>query len=155
MEDQPLPLNKDVLKKGLIGKVSDVVLYKGKKKKLNPREKRAVANFAILGKKGEALRRAGYPESVARNPQQVFDKEHVDEEVKTILQELEDERKEVLARMKITRQKAGYAVLSMTLGTLNRDIELLSGRPTDRQAYELPPEEEDRLRKLLEKNKIK
>lgn len=150
-----------ILKKGnsiteekLIPQVSKTFTFI-KKKKITPREKRAVANFAILGKKGEALRRAGFPESVARNPQQVFDKPEVDDEVKTILEELEDERKEVLARMKITRQKAGYAVLSMTLGALNRDIELLSGRPTDRRAYELPEEEKTRLRKLFEKNKKK
>ena len=137
MEDQPLPLPK-------------------KKKPLTLRQEAVVA-LVGRGRKTKAaiLREAGYSPAVVDVPGKVFDSPGVKEKIDDIVDRLKQERDEVLKRMVATRQKAGYAVLSMTLGTLNRDIELLSGRPTDRQAYELPPEEEDRLRKLLEKNKIK
>jgi len=125
------------------------------KKKASPREKRAVAEFAKVGKKAPALRRAGYPESMARNPGKVFDKPEVQAEVETVLSKLEAERDAILADMVGKRHKANYGTLAMTLGIINKDIELLSGRPTDRQAYELPEEEKARLRKLLQRNKAK
>ncbi len=126
-----------------------------KKKPLTPREKRAVSNFAKLGKKAPALRNAGYPESMARNPKEVFDKPEVKAEMNTILEKLETERNAILERMKITRDKANYGTLSMTLGIVNKDIELLSGRPTDRTKHELPDSEKEHLLKLLGKNKKK
>lgn len=152
MSDQPLPLKK-VVKKGFIGKVKDVVIHK---KPLTLRQEAVVAQVGKgLKNKGEILKNAGYSDSVSKKPSKVFDSPAVKQEMDTILSRLEAERDEVLERMKITRKKAGYAVLSMTLGTLNRDIELLSGRPTDRRQYELPEDEKEQLRKLLNKNKIK
>lgn len=124
-----------------------------KKRPLTLREESVVAQVGKgMKNKGEILLNAGYAKSVAKNPKKVFDKVPVQEAIDPIIQKMKDERDAVIAQMKKTRHKAGYAVLSMSLGQLNRDIELLSGKPTSREEYTLPEEEQAKLRKLLKLN---
>jgi hypothetical protein len=72
--------------------------------------------------------------------------------VNDILVELKAHRMEVLKRMRATYDKAGYGVLVMSLGILNKDIELLDGRPTDRSGHQLTDEQRARLDKLFRMN---
>lgn len=118
---------------------------------------RQEAVIAMVGNgrssKAEILRKAGYSPSVVDHPDKVFDSPVVANEVEKVLLELRAHRDEVLERMRRIYRKAGYTSLSITLANMNKDIELLSGKPTSREEYVLPAEEQEKLDKLLEMNK--
>lgn len=119
------------------------------------RAQRAVSFLLASPSKAEALRKAGYSPKTARVPSDVFDQPSVKPLLDKVVKRLEHEREKVFEHMEATRNKANYGTLAMTLSALNRDIELLSHRPTNREEYQLPQEEQDRLRAILEKNKRK
>ena len=128
------------------------------KKAIKPpslRAQKAVSLLLASPSKAEALRRAGYSSKTARVPGDVFNQPSVRPLIKGVIMQLEDERREVLERMKVVRIKASYGVLVSALGVLNRDIELLDNKPIPREDYELPEEEKRHLDKLLEMNKKK
>ena len=153
-----------ILKKGnsikeekLVPKVSKTFTFIQKKKPLSMRDQIVVKEVAKGGKsKAKILRKAGYSEKVARNPKMVFDKPEVNEAIIPIVSRMEKVREKILKALEgkdMTKQSPFNLTAMMNMHT--KDIELLSGRPTDRSAYELPEEEKARLRKLLEKNKKK
>lgn len=102
--------------------------------------------------KGQALREAGYSESVARHPADVFSQEPVVEIVDGVLQKLKAERVAILNEMLEKRKGANYGTLAMALGIINKDIELLEGRPTDIHAHALTEEQKARLDRLFKLN---
>lgn len=127
-----------------------------KRKSLTLMQQAVVAQVGKgLKNKGEILRNAGYSVSVSKKPEKVFSNPTVIKAVEPILARLERHRDKVLARMEKIYGKAGYTSLSITLAHMNKDIELLSGRPTSRETYQLPDEEQARLRKLLAMNSKK
>lgn len=103
--------------------------------------------------KAEILRIAKYAPSVVDHPERVFGSPAVQAAVAPILDRLQRHRDRVLARMEKLVGKAGYTSLSITLSHMNKDIELLAGRPTDRTEYTLPDEEKERLDRLLKMNR--
>ena len=125
-----------------------------KKKQLSPREITVVRGVKMgAGSKAEILKKAGYGKSTQRKPARVFDKPEIQEAIAPIIDRLVRHRDRALERMEALVGKAGYTSLSITVANMNKDIELLSGRPTAREEYVLPPEEQAKIDKLLELNK--
>lgn len=102
--------------------------------------------------KADILRAANYSPSVVDHPDKVFEAEIMREALEPILNRLVRHRDRVLERMEKLLETAGYTSLSITVTNLNRDIELLSGRPTAREEHVLPQEEQDKLDELLKLN---
>lgn len=133
------------------------VIHK-KKRQPNIRQQRVIA---ILGAKGgktkaEILRKAEYSEKVIRNPNRVFDSPIIQEALDLVVAQMQRIRNKTLNAMENKdMEKQGLYNLSTVSSQLTRDSELLAGKPTERTVFVLPPEEEARLRKLLDKNKGK
>lgn len=104
------------------------------------------------GTKGGALIEAGFSPNTAKTPEKVFGQPAVVELVDDVLLELKAHRTEVLKRMRETFGKASYGTLMVSLGILNKDIELLDGRPTQIQGHTLTNEQRERLEKLFKQN---
>lgn len=124
------------------------------KKGISIRTQVAIDGVVKGGKsKARALRDAGFSESIAKNPDRVFERPEVQEAIEPILARLIRHRDKVLERMELLVGTAGYTSLSITMANMNKDIELLSGRPTAREEHVLPEEEQAQLNALLEMNK--
>lgn len=99
----------------------------------------------IVGGKGgkskaEILRKADYGKKAIDNPKRVFDTAVVKKEVESILQALEKERDAIIKEMKKKRHRAAYKDLGNVLDKVLGKIELLSGKPTDREETTIDPE---------------
>ena len=128
------------------------------KPKLPPLTLRQARVVAEVGKgmtnKGAILRKAGFSKTVSRNPKKVFNKPAVIHAVNSIVSQMEANRNRIinaLTKKDFTKQSPFNLTMMMNMHT--KDIELLSGRPTERTAYELPEEEKEKLRKLAKLNK--
>lgn len=151
---------KDGVKHTFMSPSAEVEVIKPKKvvkklsKPLTIRQERVVGMVAKgSNSKAQILRDAGYSEAVARQPHKVFDSPEVQEAIEPILDRLIRHRDRVLQRMEMLVDTAGYTSLSITIANMNKDIELLSGRPTTREEHILPEEERKQLDNLLEMNK--
>ena len=104
------------------------------------------------GKKGDALREAGYSESIALYPSKVFESVNVKPLLDPIVEKMKKERDAIITLMAKKRKTANYAVLSMAMRNMNHDIQVLSGRPTEIVDKPLETEEEMFLRAILSRN---
>lgn len=156
-------MKKEILKKNnhplhiskVIKKIPPHLLLKKKKFLKEPtlRQKAVMVMVANGGKsKAKILRKAGFSEAVARNPKKVFDSPPVKEAVDTVIADLEEERRQIIEALKGKRHKAGYRDLIDGLDKVTKNIELLSGRPTDRSGFSLSPDEEKEFDELLKRN---
>lgn len=105
--------------------------------------------------KGKILSAAGYSKAVQKTPAKVFDTPYVRRKVDQVVIDMEKERDAIIEDMKTKRKKANYAVLSITLKNLNHDIELLEGRPTERDDGGIDPGEKAQLQALLARHRKK
>lgn len=96
------------------------------------RQKRAAMLVVEKDRKGEALRAAGYSESIATHPEKVLGSAGFKIAAKEIVEQLEKQRQLALARMAQTISEADYAASTRGVDTMTKNIELLSGRPTNR-----------------------
>lgn len=138
---------KKITKKPLINKP-----LSKKKENVTLRNLMAIKLVEKGGSKGAALRAAGYSEAVAKNPHKIFNKPGVKKIVDKHISALEKERDAALALMSKKRSSASYAVLSMSIRSLNHDIQLLGGKATERVDIPISEEERERLNKLIFKN---
>lgn len=135
------------------GNKIQVVKVVKKVPKLTLRQERVVAEVGKGGKsKAEILRKAGYSAAVVDNPGRVFDQPDVQLAIAPIVDRLTRHRDAVLERMEKLVGKAGYTSLSITLSHINKDIELLAGRPTSREEYVLDEDEQKEIDRLLKLN---
>lgn len=117
-----------------------------------------VADLVAKGRntsKAKILSAAGYSRAVQRHPARVFDKPYVKRKVEDVVRAMEEERDAILELMKKKRNKANYVGLSMTLKSMNHDIELLEGRPTERDDGGIDPGEKAQLQALLARHRKK
>lgn len=115
---------------------------------------RLVAKGSISSK-AKILSAAGYSRAVQRVPSKVFDQPYIRRKVDAVVLDMEKERDAIIELMKKKRNKANYAVLSITLKNMNHDIELLEGRPTERDDGGLDPKEKADLQALLARHRKK
>lgn len=148
-------VNPKILKKGVAGKFSKIEIYK-KGKKLVPtlRQEKVIAEVGKgMTNKGAILRKAGYADSLARNPKKVFDKPVVAEAVKDTvikMRKIRDKFLNEIDKKPIEKEKAYNLVVMASI--LTKDSELLDGKPTSREEYTLTDEEKKKLDELLEMN---
>jgi len=133
------------------------VVKKSAKKPLTLKQQKVVA---LVGKGGNSkatiLRKAGYSEAVVKTPEKVFGNPDVKEAMAVTIARIEKVRSNIIAALEgKDMNKVGPLQLAMMMNMHTKDIQLLSGQPTDRTQYELPPEKKLRLQKLLEKNRKK
>lgn len=112
----------------------------------------------IVGKglklnKGDVIRKHGYKESIAINPKKVFDTKSCQEVVSPVVNRLESLRDRVIKSLDekdFDKEKTNE--LNNLLKNLNHDIELLSGRATDRTQIDID-DVKDKIKNLSEANK--
>lgn len=98
--------------------------------------------------KGEILKESGYPESTSKRPSQVFESKGVKEILKPIIEQLEAERQRAIKAMAGKISKAKYRDLTDNVDKMTKNIELLSGRPTENVNI---PYENEQLRKIADR----
>lgn len=100
--------------------------------------------------KGEILRELGYSESTANKPSIVTDTKSFQEAISPVINEMEEIRKNAMDALKVkdlNKEKAKD--LAKVIDTMTKNIELLSGRPTERNDDYVDPETKEFLDRLL------
>ncbi len=125
-------------------------------RQLNLRQQKVVSLVSanVCKSRADVLRQAGYKESVARSPDHVFQNQTLKEALAPVearLTEIRDNMINALSKKDFSKESPMN--LTIMSSTLTKMIELLSGRPTERERYELPQEEKDHIRRLLELNR--
>ncbi len=148
-----------VIKKAEVKPTNEVVVLKPpknlseiRKASISLRTKRAINLVVKGGTKADALRKAGFSKSVVKSPGKVFDRPAVKNLIDPVIKALEKERDEIIKGMGKKRSSANYATLSMALRNVNHDLQLLSGKATERVDIPISEEEKERLLKLVTKN---
>lgn len=99
------------------------------------KQKRAVSK--LMGNSGnvtKSMREAGYKEGTVNTPQRLTDSKGFKEEMKPILEQLEDKRKLAILALtgsKINKEKAKDLI--DIIDKLTKNIQLLGGRATERK----------------------
>ncbi|MCR4307134.1 MAG: hypothetical protein NUV80_01080 [Candidatus Berkelbacteria bacterium] len=91
----------------------------------------------------EMMLEAGFKESTAKQQSGILG--GVKQELQSIVQKLVDHREKVVERMQKTLPKAQYHNLVESLDKLTKNIQLLSGKPTDRTDLTLTDEQRRRI----------
>jgi len=83
--------------------------------------------------KGKILEKSGYAKSTTKRPKAIYESDGVKEGLKPFVDELVKERdKAIKSITNEKRNSAGYKDLISSIDTLTKNIELLTGNPTDR-----------------------
>ncbi|OGI73010.1 hypothetical protein A2737_02315 [Candidatus Nomurabacteria bacterium RIFCSPHIGHO2_01_FULL_41_71] len=113
-------------------------------------------NAGKVGSKAEVLRQAGYGPDAVNNPERVFNSPAVKEALDPIVRKMREIRTKVLDALdEKDFSKESAFNLTMISGMLTKDSELLDGRPTSRDGYQITESEKEHIRRLLEKNRKK
>jgi hypothetical protein len=132
-------------------------VFKVGKMEPNLRQRGVIASVG-KGRKSKAqiLRENGYAPSTVDHPKRVFDKPVIQAGINPIIAKIAKNRDKIVdALSKKDFKKQSPFNLSVMMNMHNKDVNLLSGLPTDRTEYILPDDEKARLDKLLEMNKKK
>lgn len=86
------------------------------------------------GSVGAAMRKAGYSPKTAKNPEKLTKTKAFKEAVAPVLEALEKERNAILARLPKVRAKAKYRDLIDGLDKTTKNIQLLQGKETGKEA---------------------
>lgn len=86
------------------------------------------------GSVGAAMRKAGYSPKTAKNPEKLTKTKAFKDAVLPIVQALEKERQAILKRLPSVRAKAKYRDLIDGLDKTTKNIQLLSGKETTKEA---------------------
>ena len=110
------------------------------------RQKRAIKEIVEnRGVVSRAMVVAGYKRKTAKNPKNLTNSKAFKKELQPLLKRLEEERDAVIKRMKATRSKAKYRDLVDAVDKLTKNIQLLSGRATERVEEVVNNEQRKRL----------
>lgn len=108
--------------------------------RMRPAQKKAIELFRAQVLSGnyksieETLLEAGYAEASAKQITNVM--LSIRPHIEPVVQEMEDHRKEVMARMRETFSKATYGELVRSLDVTTRNIRLLTGKSTQNFAID-------------------
>lgn len=86
-----------------------------------------------------------YAKSTSQRPKQVTETKSYKEAMKPLIDRLEEERNAIIERLKKTRTKAKYRDLIDGLDKVTKNIQLLSGKPTDRTDLTLTDEQRRKI----------
>jgi len=109
---------------------------------------------------GKIIKRRGYSNSVSKRPSKVTKTKSYLSEIKPLVDRLENERDQIIKRLKKTRNKAKYRDLIDGLDKIIKNIQLLSGGATSREIIELDEKKYEHIIKreaerLCQKESIK
>lgn len=110
--------------------------------------KNIVENGGIVSR---AMEDAGYSPNTAKTPQKLTESKGFKEAAFDYLKELETQKKMTIARLKEEMPEAKFGELSSHLDRVTKNIELLSGRDTERTGLTLSDTQEQRLLDRLNK----
>lgn len=118
------------------------------------KQKRAVEkileNTRTGGTKGDALKKAGYSEEMAKQPSVVLESEGFKEAAEPFVKQMEKERQRLITSMTSKDlDKVAYSDHAKALDTLTKNIQLLTGGATERTEVKLSAEREAEIRKAL------
>ena len=131
-----------------------------KKKNIRPSENAAAVGREVVdtvAKGGKVslrkiIKRHGYSDAVAGNPKRVTKTTSYKAEVQPLLARLVSLRDKIIAQMEKRMPAAQYSALSGSVETISKQINLLSGKPTDNVQYILPEETKKKLKDILKDN---
>lgn len=83
-------------------------------------------------RKGEIMRKYGYSERMTKSPTKVTETKSYRSVVQPVIEAMEEERRKIIEELKKKRDKAKYRDLIDGLDKLTKNVELLSGRETER-----------------------
>ena len=86
---------------------------------------------------GKIIKKHGYSDGISKQPERVKKTNSYQKVMKPLLARLEEERDEIIKRLKVTRNKAKYRDLIDGLDKTTKNIQLLSGGATSREIIEL------------------
>ncbi len=102
---------------------------------INIRREKAIKHLvANGGSVAGAMRKAGYSAKTARTPKKLTGTKAFKKATLPILKALEKEREAILKRLPKVRQKAKYRDLIDGLDKTTKNIQLLSGKDTSKEA---------------------
>lgn len=82
---------------------------------------------------GKVLREVGYSDNTADNPKAVTSTKTYQNEIKSFVDQLEEERQRILTELKIKDlDKVQYDRLVSSMDTMTKNIQLLTGKETER-----------------------
>lgn len=100
--------------------------------------------------KKQVLKEAGYSDGMAKNPQDVIESVGYKEAAKPFVEQMEEERQRLIDSMKTkSLDEVGYRDHVASVDTFTKNIQLLSGRATERAEVRLNPEREAEIRRAL------
>ena len=83
--------------------------------------------------KGDLLKNCNYSDNISKQPSRVLNSKGVKEGLKPLIEQLEVERQRAIDNLKGKISDAKYRDLNDGIDKLTKNIQLLSGKPTDRQ----------------------
>lgn len=83
------------------------------------------------------LKKNGYAQNTADSPKQVTETKTYKSIVNPVIEMLEEERLEIIKALKKTRNKAKYRDLTDGLDKTTKNIQLLTGKETERQGVSI------------------
>lgn len=154
-----------IVRRSVIGpdvqvKPEDIVMPKT----LDLRNQRAIQGVLAGKSQAEALRDAGFSESIARVPSKVFDKPEVTQVVNDYVARLERAREHLMkhleAKVLIPEKEGDVGVkqgqimldpeeISKTMNNLTKDIHLISGKPTQNVNVNVRVEHRNRVHDII------
>lgn len=118
---------------------------------LTPKQQTAI-NLLMAGNgrsKADILRESGYSPSVVDAPTKVFDSPAVIAVLNPWLERLKAMRERILGQMELKVDKASYKDLPRSFDVISNQIALLEGTPTANININMPTEEQERIRRIL------
>ena len=106
--------------------------------------------------KGDLLIDCDYSESMSEQPSRILESKGVKEGLKPVIEQLEKERQRAIKRLSKTIDEARYRDLMDGVDKLTKNIQLLSGKPTDIQKSNLTDDQiETIIKRAVKDSNIK
>ena len=118
------------------------------------KQKRAVEeileNTRTGGTKGDALRKAGYSEEMAKQPSVILESEGFEEAAEPFVNKMVKLRDKIIKEMDIRKMdEVQFNDMTTAVDKLTKNIQLLSGGATERTELKLSAEREAEIRRAL------
>lgn len=123
---------------------------------LSPRAQTAIHGILNGKPAGQAMQEAGYTKATSINPSKnLLSRPAAQDEIDAFVKKLLHHRDEIMDQMRESYVDASYSELSMSLNNLIKNIQLLTGRATGKMSFDLPPEQAEAIKAIVELNSKK
>ena len=101
---------------------------------------------------GKIAKNHGYSDAMAKNPAKIMETHSFKETTAPLLDRLVALRESIVDQMTKRVGTAAFSSLGMSLDGVSKQINLLTGKPTDRTEFVLPDEAKKKLKDILADN---